>query len=237
MHEQDQMIHEQPMEETNEQQPTAEESATEATQDISEQSEHESNAERNFAALRKAKEAAERERDAYYQRLREVEETKKQSKEPKKESPDLGDDDLAEGRHLKALREELQQYKNQIMESTVEAKLKSQYPDFDRVVTKDAIERLRTAYPELASTIHSSTDLYSKGASAYTLIKQFGLDGGYDTAKETVAKNIGKPKSAQSASPQSGNSPLSQAHDFANGLTDDLKQRLYREMLEAQKRS
>ena len=47
---------------------------------------------RNFAALRRAKEAAERERDAYYKKLQE---SSQQEPEKKNKEPELGDDDLA----------------------------------------------------------------------------------------------------------------------------------------------
>jgi hypothetical protein len=40
-------------------------------------------------------------------------------------------------------------------------------------VSQENIARLREDYPELANTLHATTDLYSKAVSAYTLIKQF----------------------------------------------------------------
>lgn len=186
-----------------------------------------SGTEKNLVALRQAKEAAERERDAYYRKLQDIEQAKQPQKQQAKQ-PDLGDDDLVEGRHVKALRQDLERY-------TTEARLKAQYPDFDQVVSQKSVEQLRTAYPELAATLAQSNDMYNAASSAYTLIKKLGIYDGqnYDTQKDTVAKNSVKPRPMTSVSPQQGESPLSHANAFANGLTPELKQKLYREMMEA----
>lgn len=190
----------------------------------------------NFAELRQAKEAAERERDAYLNRLKQIENSK--SSTSKEKSPEIGDDDLAEGRHLKELRRELDEYKKEVAQTTNEARIRSQYPDFDSVVNQKTIEKLRLAYPELASTIGSSADMYNQAVSAYTLIKKLGIYDGqnHDLAKQTVEKNSGKPRPLSSVSPQQGDSPLSQANAFANGLTPELKKNLYKEMIDARKR-
>lgn len=206
------------------------------TQDGGEQSSEE----RNFAALRHAKEAAERERDLYYQRLQEIESKKTVASKadiPKRE--ELGDDDLAEGRHLKEIKKELEEYKRQTSEATTEARVKAQFPDFDTVVNASTIERLKTAYPELASTLSASGDLYNKAASAYTLIKKLGIYDGknHDANREIIQKNSTKPRPLSSVSPQQGDSPLSHANAFANGLTPELKQKLYKEMIESRRSS
>lgn len=51
-----------------------------------------------------------------------------------------------------------------------------------------------------------------------------------NTEQERVNKNMAKPRPLISASPQQGDSPLSHANAFANGLTDDLKKQLWKEM-------
>jgi hypothetical protein len=190
----------------------------------------------NFAELRQAKEAAERERDAYLNRLKQIENSKQEV--PKVKDPEIGDDDLAEGRHLKALRKELDEYKREVTQTTNEARVRSQYPDFDTVVNAKTIDQLRLAYPELANTIGSSGNVYNQAVSAYTMIKKLGIYDGqnHDSAKQAVEKNSGKPRPLSSVSPQQGDSPLSQANAFANGLTPELKKNLYKEMIEARKR-
>ena len=190
----------------------------------------------NFAELRQAKEAAERERDAYLNRLKQIENSKQDA--PKVKDPEIGDDDLAEGRHLKALRKELDEYKKEVTQTTNEARVRAQYPDFDTIVNAKTIDQLRLAYPELASTIGSSGNMYNQAVSAYTMIKKLGIYDGqnHDSAKQAVEKNSGKPRPLSSVSPQQGDSPLSQANAFANGLTPELKKNLYKEMIEARKR-
>lgn len=183
----------------------------------------------NIRALRESKQQAERERDEYLKRLQEYESAKEQ---PKQERSAYNDDDLIEGRHLKELEARLDEQRRVLEGATIEARVKAQYPDFDKIVNNDSINRLRQTHPELAATIASSSDLYNKAASAYTLIKQMGFDGSTQAQTESVQSNVSKPRpNTQSTS------PLTQANAFSNGLTDDLKRQLYKEMMDIRKHS
>jgi len=153
----------------------------------------------------------------------------------------LDPDSLAEGKHLsivdkkiKRLEKQLKQYEQQSSLSATEIKLKTQYPDFDNVVSADNLNNLRSMYPEIAHTINSSSDLYSKAVAAYTMIKRLGIspqEDIYKQEKELAQRNAAKPKSLASISPQQGDSPLSKANAFANGtLTDELKAQMWKEM-------
>jgi hypothetical protein len=221
-------------------------------EEVSEQEEAKpSDQERNFAALRTAREQAERERDEairYIQQLQQQVNQKSQSKEEirAEKEDDLGfsDDDLVEGKHLrnyykeiKALKQEIKEFRQKSAEQTTEALLKSKYPDFDAVVSSQNLKELRSNYPELAETINNSSDLYNKAVSAYTIIKKMGLNtpDEYIQEKQRAAKNTTKPKPLNAVSPQQGDSPLSHANAFANGLTEDLKKQLLKEMTEAAK--
>jgi hypothetical protein len=53
--------------------------------------------------------------------------------------------------------------------------------------------------------------------------------------KLRAQKNAAKPKPLASVNPQQGDSPLSKANAFANGLTDDLKKQLRKEMEDARR--
>jgi len=196
----------------------------------------------SFKQLRELKDKAQRERDEALRLLRQYEETQAKKPSPEYENDDLGvePDQYAEGKHLskvdkkvRKLEEQLKQYQQQASTMTLEAKIMAQYPDFDKVVTPDNIEQLRTDFPEIAQTLHSSNDLYSKSVSAYKLIKQFGIsqDNSYNQEKAIVQKNASKPRSLGSIAPQQSDSPLSKANAFANGLTDDLKASLHKEMM------
>lgn len=194
----------------------------------------------NFKRLREAKERAERERDEAIRIVQSL----KQPDTAQETSVNIGDDDYVEGKHLKR---ELQQVRKQLSEITqnatqiaVEAKLKTNYPDFDSVVNTENINRLRDQYPEVAETIMSNNNLYSKAVSAYTMIKNLGMapDKPSKYEAERVNKNIAKPRPVTSLSPQQGDSPLSRVNAFAQGgeLSKDLKESLYKEMMAAKKK-
>ena len=203
---------------------------------------------KHFRALRQSKEKAERERDEAIRVLREME-AARQQQPPQLDEDDsiqIGSDDIAEGKHLnkvtkkiKKLEEQITKYQKQSFEVAAETRVKTQYPDYDTVVSPDNIEILKTTYPELARTISGSNeDLYSKAVSAYTLIKKLGIhqEDTYLADKATAQRNAAKPRPLNSVSPQQGESPLSHANAFANGLTEDLKKQLYKEMQESRKR-
>ena len=85
---------------------------------------------------------------------------------------------------------------------------------------------------------NSSNDLYSTAVSAYTMIKNLGIAPKGDdfmVQKAQAQKNAAKPKPLASVNPQQGESPLSKANAFANGLTDDLKAQLLKEMYAARR--
>lgn len=214
--------------------------------------EPESDAKKSFRELAAAKKKAERERDEY---LRMIEELQRRS-QPKQEStaPEededlhLGEDDIAEGKHIakvdkraqkkiRALEERLAKYETQSTQERAEAALRSKYPDFDKVVSMDNVALLSEAYPELARTIQSNDDLYTKAVSAYTMIKKFGIyqESPFNSEKAVAMKNVTKPRPLTSVSPQQGDSPISRANAFANGLTDELKAQLLKEMQASRK--
>lgn len=195
---------------------------------------------KQFKNLREAKEKAERERDEAVAILRQAYQPQQQEAQ-EEEEPNLAPDDIPEWRHVQAkmqkMEQRLQQYEQVNTQGTIEARVKAQYPDFDKIVSKENIESLRDSYPEIAQTLNSSSDLYAKAISAYKLIKQFGIaqDPALAIDKEKAQRNAAKPKPVASVSPQQGGSPLSKANAFENGLTSDLKSQLLKEMADARK--
>ena len=202
----------------------------------------------NFKAIREEKERIVRERDELRRRIQEMEKMSSSKKQEVLEDDDdftMDPDDLVEGKHLgkvankiKKLEKQMQASNQKATEIAIEATIKSQYPDFDKIVSKDNLDTLKLAHPEIAQTLNSSSDLYSKAVTAYTLIKKLGIhqDDIYKEDREKAQANAAKPRPLTSVSPQQGDSPLSKANAFANGLTDELKSQLYREMIEARKR-
>lgn len=196
----------------------------------------------NFRALKKAAELAAQQRDELAQKLAAYEQANKPSTPD--EDFNIKEDDLVEGKQLvkafkriKQLEEQQKQYFQQSSQESAEIRLKSQYPDFDKVVTLDNVNTFSLAYPELAKSINAASSLYDKGVSAYTLLKKFGIyqDNPYESEKNRAEANMAKPRPLASVAPQEGDSPMSRANAFANGLTDELRAQLRKEMEEARK--
>ena len=208
--------------------------STETIQEVQQQPEppKESSEQRNFRNLREKAERIQRERDEALIRLRQYEEAQKV--EP--ESLNLKPDDLAEGKHINKVESRIKDLEKQLMET----RLRTQYPDIDNVVNDTTLSIIKEKYPHLARTIGSSKDFYDQAISAYTIIKEMGIyqePAPFDSDKAIALRNSNKPKPLASVSPQQGDSPLSKANAFANGLTDELKRQLYKEMMDAKNRS
>lgn len=196
---------------------------------------------RNFRQIREESERMKRENSEMAKRLQNYEAAEYKARNQPVEEPtyNINDDDLLEGKHLKKydaeikkLRQEQEEFKRQSYALTAQAQLRSKYPDFDNVVNENNIEALKLSYPELASTLNASTDLYSTAVSAYTMIKKLGIlpEDNFTAEKALAQKNASKPKPLASVSPQQGDSPLSKANAFANGLTPELQKQLLKEM-------
>lgn len=175
---------------------------------------------KNFKMLREKSDRIERERDELARRLHEVE-----SKKQASEDINLNPDDLVEWKHVdkkfKKLESELKDYQ-----------FRAKYPNFEQIVSPENVKNLESNHPELVSIIRNSSDVYSQGAATYELIKKLGISSEdvYKDDKERIDKNVSKPKPTSYISPQGGNSPLSRANAFENGLTDDLKKALWKEI-------
>jgi hypothetical protein len=202
--------------------------------------EEQSDSNKNFAAMRAAKAKVERERDAAYQRLQELERMQNVQSQAQGE-PEPGDDELVEWKHVKrtvqGLEKKLNSYQQSSYEANIDARIKSEFPDFEKIVSTENVNMLRDAYPELAGSVGANPDLYARAVSAYKLIKQFGIhqEDNYSKERDTAQKNAAKPRPLVSANPQQGESPLTRANAFAEGLTDSLKKQL-REEMEAARR-
>lgn len=229
----------------------AEQPEQEITQDAEQKAApmKDNSSERNFKAMREIKERTERERDEALRRLQEYEQRSNTQAQPQQVSEDdddisLGPDELAEGKHLskvgkkiKKLEQQIHNYQQQSQTVAIESRLKSEYPDFDKIVSKTNIDLLKEMHPHIANTLNSASDLYSKAVSAYTLIKSLGIhvEDTFQQDRQLAQKNASKPRPLTSVSPQQGDSPISRANAFANGLTEDLKVQLRKEMEEARR--
>ena len=226
-----------------------EESVTEKKTDT----ESEKPASQSFKAIREAKEKAEKENYLLMQQLLEYQKGQQAKSQQQTPEPapidddinfDIDEDGLVEGRYVKKvtnriknLEKQLQAYESQAKQQSVESRIKSQFPDFEKVVSEENIQMLNSQFPEIASSLRDTSDLYSKAVSTYNIMKRFGIHRDDPHAQERIQalKNTQKPKPLASVSPQQGDSPLSKANAFANGLTEDLKSQLRREMMAARR--
>lgn len=219
--------------------------ALENTEQIAEASQDEKDSsEVNFKALREKADAAGRERDEYKRILLELEARAQyyqaqQSQNQKQDDvvTDPDDEDIVDGKQYKKLAQKTRQLEAKIEETTVESKLRNRFNDFDQIISKENIEALKQSEPELAESLHRNPDLYSKAVATYKAIKRMNIqpDKSYDADKELAQKNAAKPKPLSSVSPQQGQTPLSRANAFANGLTPELKEQLLKEMSQSRK--
>jgi hypothetical protein len=208
-----------------------------------EEEQSKSNAQQNFKQLREKSERIARERDEAIARLREYESRIKsqsptQAADVESDEISMAPDELAEGKHISKVQKQLNKLKEEVRLANIKSQIQSQYPDFYSVVTNENVKILQEKYPTIANSLNSSSDLYSTAASTYTLIKELNLNSqarAYDTEKQVVHANAAKPRPLASVSPQQGDSPLSRANAFANGLTEELKVQLRREMEESRR--
>ena len=151
----------------------------------------------------------------------------------------LGADDLAEGKHLskvskkiKNLENQLRAYQQQTVAQTAEVRLKAEFRDIDKVVSKENLAMLAEMDPELAESIDANKNLYSKAKTAYKYIKQLGIytEDLYETDRQVAQKNVLKPKPLSSIGAPQGDSPISRANSFATELTAERKAQLWKEM-------
>ncbi len=212
----------------------------------------ESNKEYNLRVLRERAERAERERD---EMMRAIMAQQKPQQQEQRVQPDedefsfqMDDEALVEGKHVKQLAQQVTALKKMLKQSeqqfkktdqqTLEMRLQTQYPDFNKVVTHDNLTRLRDMNPDLADSILKNEDQYKQAKLAYDMVKQFGIykDESFNADRIQAQKNIKKPRPLSAISPTQSESPLSKANAFAHGeLTKHVKDTLYQEMLQAMK--
>lgn len=211
----------------------------------------------NFKSLREAAQRAEWERDTLKSQMLEMQramqnqypsQVQQKVEQPEPEVDDFNfdieDDALLEGKHakklvqeLKNVKKQLRQFHSQSSETALDAKIRNNFPDFNEVVSVENVRRLNEEHPDIAEALRDTPDKYKMASSAYSIMKKFGIhkDMTYEEDKMKAIKNSQKPRPVASVSPQQGDSPLSKANAFANGLSKDLQKQLLAEMAAARK--
>lgn len=196
---------------------------------------------KHFKRVLEEKEKIQRERDDLMRMLQE-DRNRNNPKAPEPEE-DYGIDvnNFVEGKDLKRvfqevsqLKKELQSYKQKTQVEVTETRLRTEFPDFNKVFSKENVSLLEAENPELVETIAtSSADPYKVAKSMYKAIKQFGVysEDTYEADRDRVQKNLAKPKPVIAASSrQTGNSPLSKISEYADEMTEERKAALREEV-------
>lgn len=210
----------------------------------------------NLRILRERAEKAEREREEAVRYIMSMQQSKPQvQKQQEVEVEDdpfarlvIDDESLVEGKHLKELVKEIKNlrstvknYEQQTQKTahqTIEVKLQTQFPDFNKVVTEENLVQLRSMNPDLADAILANKDEYKQAKLAYDMVKQLGIykEDVFDEERSLVRKNTLKPRPLTSISPTQTDNPMSKVNAFAHApLTKELKDKYYEEMLQAMK--
>lgn len=139
---------------------------------------------------------------------------------------------LAEKKAKEIVAKALEEERNRRADEELPTRLSTQFSDFNAVVTDENVKQLKELEPEVAQALSLIGDKYAQAVAAYKYIKKFvpGVEKVQDYQKK-VKENSSKPGTLSSQS-----SALSKAHNFERGLTPELKDQLYREMVEASKR-
>jgi hypothetical protein len=108
-------------------------------------------------------------------------------------------------------------------------KTRSKYDDYDKVMTKDNIEKFEQLEPGLADACAKASNPWE---TTYKMIRKFVLpaeEKRFDKAAERAEENLQKPSSIHSIGKRG---PLSQANQWSEAS----KEQLYKEMMEAARR-
>jgi hypothetical protein len=233
--------------------PAEQEHTVETAQPVQQNMAQDSQKEANMRILRERAESAER-------RMLELERMVQMNMSQNQQQPnkmqivdedddfDLSDDTYIEGKHLKKyvknLKQELRNTKKQFEEynqqnamTQAEIRLKSQFNDFESIVSKENLQKLEQKKPALYRTILANSDIYDRGFTAYELIKNSGiLADQYQELDKRVEENRIKPRSAANAAPQSGETPLARVGDYDRRvLSEERKDQLRRQVEEAKR--
>lgn len=188
-------------------------------------------------------------------RLEEAERRNKKLEEAinfrKQEEPeeqfDFDDDALIDGKHIKKvvskLNKELKETKKQLAEfhekstlTTAEIRLNS-LDRFKDVVSEDNLRRLAQLHPEDYTSIMSNPDVYSRGKTAYNMIKFYGIEKSNPEIDKKITENTQKPRSVSNASPQKTNTPLATIGEYDRRvMSEDRRLQILRDLEELKAR-
>jgi hypothetical protein len=166
----------------------------------------------------------------------------------------ISDEDLVDGRQFKkALNQVKQEYTRELQRIAAETaanaaanRLKTQFADFDRVVTEDALKNFAAIYPEEFQSMTSNKDIYAAGKTAYNMIKNFGILDMQDEPKQQqmrnnyqdqdrrIQNNMAKPRTAARVGMQGDGSTLGQLGSYGRRILTEADKEKVRQKLRDQ---
>lgn len=178
-------------------------------------------AERNFKAIRESKRQLEADLAAQAKKIQQYEAAIAKYKEPEL-IEDVTVENTSAGDSNSNQLAQMQQMYAQTQAMQVEIQLKNKYSDFDKVVSADNVDVLKSLYPKVAYEIINEKDIYTKAEKAYEAVKKYNIFTDDASAgstmsnkikKDRVTKNISKPRPSSAARP--GSPALGAANAFA----------------------
>jgi hypothetical protein len=191
----------------------------------------------NLRRMREDREALQRERDEMAYRLAQLEKAQKQTAPIEEDDNDgLVDGDLVEARHFKAYRKDVKENKREnaelrrrLEEQTMELQIRTEMPDFSKVVNDASVAELYKQRPKLAAALAKAPNDFDKMAAIYDAVSNLKKDE-FAAEKKAVQAAVARPRNSATLAPQTGNTPLDNATDYANGLSDEQKAKNWAEM-------
>ena len=136
----------------------------------------------------------------------------------------------------KLVKNEVEKYIKQYEMTKEQEEFYKKYPDFHQVVTPENINKLCAEDPETAADIdYLKDDPIRMNRQLYKELKNRYAKTQEDSMPKPKGQQQDKEKPPVSSSAVPKRSALSEANAFAQGLTPDLKEQLWKEMQEAEK--
>ena len=219
-----------------------------SAQDNEEVEQEETPAQRSWKELRAQAEEGKKTKKELaeaYRLLQMMQQQQQQYKQPQAPAPveeeefdfnSLPDEEYTDNKQLKKILKQQQKYYKKLEDNfqksqkqtyltSVESRIRSEFPDFNEVVSADNVEVLKEKRPSIFKSLSYNPDTYEQAVGAYEAIKEFGIykPNNYQREEYQMAKNLNKPKASSSIGTQKKKSALDDISRYNNPSSDDLK--------------
>lgn len=134
---------------------------------------------------------------------------------------------LAEKKTAETVRRELAKARREELETKLPKMIADEMPDFDSVVSQEALEYLKNNKPYLARSIAATSDPYEQAKDAYQAIRDFYPGAQVAGEKKRIEKNQQRPGSLDAV----GSAPAMDADPLR--MSRDKRERYWKELQQA----